>query len=37
MREAGGNKSHAARALGIPRTTLISKLKKHGLATGASK
>lgn len=34
MLEAGGNKSHAARALGIPRTTLISKLKKHGLAAG---
>ncbi|WP_224366282.1 sigma-54-dependent transcriptional regulator [Hyalangium versicolor] len=27
----GGNCSSAARALGIPRTTLISRAKKHGL------
>jgi len=30
--EAKGNKSVAARLLGIPRSTLFSKLKKHGLA-----
>lgn len=29
---AGGNKSQAARALGMPRSTLMSKLEKHGLA-----
>jgi transcriptional regulator of acetoin/glycerol metabolism len=28
---ANGNQSHAARALGIPRTTLINKLRRHGL------
>jgi transcriptional regulator with GAF, ATPase, and Fis domain len=28
---ARGNKSQAARALGIPRSTLISRLEKHGL------
>lgn len=32
LREAGGNKSEAARLLGMPRSTLFSKLKKHGLA-----
>jgi transcriptional regulator with GAF, ATPase, and Fis domain len=29
---ANGNKAEAARALGIARSTLISKLKKHGLS-----
>ena len=28
---ANGNQSHAARALGIPRTTFINKLRRHGL------
>jgi transcriptional regulator with GAF, ATPase, and Fis domain len=28
---AGGNKSQAARVLGMPRSTLVSKLEKHGL------
>jgi transcriptional regulator with GAF, ATPase, and Fis domain len=28
---AGGNKAKAARALGMPRSTLLSKLEKHGL------
>jgi DNA-binding NtrC family response regulator len=30
--EAGGNKSVAARLLGLPRSTFFSKLKKHGIA-----
>jgi len=30
--EANGNKSVAARLLGIPRSTFFSKLKKHGIA-----
>jgi transcriptional regulator with GAF, ATPase, and Fis domain len=30
--EAGGNKSVAARLLGMPRSTFFSKLKKHGIA-----
>jgi transcriptional regulator with GAF, ATPase, and Fis domain len=29
---AGGNKAEAARALGVPRSTLVSKLKKFGLS-----
>ena len=29
--EAQGNKSEAARLLGLPRSTFCSKLKKHGL------
>jgi two-component system response regulator HydG len=28
---AGGNKSEAARALGLKRTTLLDKLRRHGL------
>ncbi|MBV8756478.1 MAG: sigma 54-interacting transcriptional regulator [Deltaproteobacteria bacterium] len=28
---ANGNQSHAAKALGMPRTTLINKLRRHGL------
>ncbi|HJZ84280.1 MAG TPA: sigma 54-interacting transcriptional regulator [Polyangia bacterium] len=31
LRAAGGNQSHAARALGIARTTLINKLRRYGL------
>ncbi|HEV7558195.1 MAG TPA: helix-turn-helix domain-containing protein, partial [Kofleriaceae bacterium] len=31
LRAADGNQSHAARALGIPRTTLVNKLRRHGL------
>jgi transcriptional regulator of acetoin/glycerol metabolism len=29
--EARGNKSEAARLLGMPRSTLCSRLKKHGM------
>jgi transcriptional regulator with GAF, ATPase, and Fis domain len=29
---AGGNKTEAARSLGLARSTLLSRLKKHGLA-----
>jgi DNA-binding NtrC family response regulator len=32
LREAGGNRSAAARALGIGRRTLYTKLEKLGLA-----
>jgi two-component system response regulator AtoC len=31
LNEARNNKSEAARLLGMPRSTLCSKLKKHGL------
>ena len=31
LRAAGGNRSGAARALGIPRTTLINKMRRYGL------
>jgi transcriptional regulator with GAF, ATPase, and Fis domain len=31
LRAAGGNQSHAAKALGMPRTTLINKLRRYGL------
>ncbi|WP_435009768.1 sigma 54-interacting transcriptional regulator [Tundrisphaera lichenicola] len=31
LEEARGNKSEAARLLGLPRSTFFSKLKKHGL------
>ena len=34
LAEARGNKSVAARLLGMPRSTFFSKLKKHGLAIG---
>src|SRR5262249_29301434 len=33
LEEAGGNRTHAARALGLNRGTLHSKLNKYGLAT----
>ena len=32
LKRAGGNKSQAARMLGIPRSTLLSQLRKHRLA-----
>ncbi len=32
LREARGNKSEAARLLGLPRSTFFSKLRKHDLA-----
>ena len=32
LAEAEGNKSVAARLLGLPRSTFFSKLKKHGIA-----
>ena len=31
LNEAGGNKSVAARLLGMPRSTFFSKVKKHGI------
>jgi transcriptional regulator with GAF, ATPase, and Fis domain len=31
LRAAGGNQSHAAKSLGMPRTTFINKLRRHGL------
>jgi len=31
--KAGGNKSHAARLLGLTRRTLYSRMEKHGLGT----
>ena len=31
IRQAKGNKSEAARIMGIPRSTLVSQLKKFGL------
>lgn len=31
LRAAGGNQSSAARALGLPRTTFLNKLRRHGL------
>ena len=36
LEEAGGNKSVAARLLGMPRSTFFSRLKKHELAAGDS-
>lgn len=35
LAEARGNKSEAARLLGLPRSTFFSKLKKHGIADRA--
>jgi transcriptional regulator with GAF, ATPase, and Fis domain len=32
LNEANGNKSVAARLLGMPRSTFVSKLRKHGIA-----
>ena len=32
LAEAGGNQSKAARRLGISRSALIHRMKKHGLA-----
>jgi transcriptional regulator with GAF, ATPase, and Fis domain len=34
LEAAGGNKAEAARALGMARSTLVSRLKKHGLLEG---
>jgi DNA-binding NtrC family response regulator len=34
LRAARGNRSEAARLLGLPRVTLHDKLAKHGLARG---
>jgi DNA-binding NtrC family response regulator len=34
LRTAGGNRTEAARKLGISRVTLHDKLHKHGLARG---
>jgi DNA-binding NtrC family response regulator len=34
LRAAGGNRSEAARTLGVSRVTLYDKLKRHGLARG---
>jgi len=31
LRAAGGNQSHAAKALGMPRTTFINKLRRYGM------
>jgi transcriptional regulator with GAF, ATPase, and Fis domain len=31
LRASGGNQSQAARALGLPRTTFLNKLRRHGL------
>ena len=35
LARSGGNRTHAARALGISRQGLYRKLKRHGLASGA--
>ena len=32
LEECGGNKSQAAKRLGLPRSTFFSKLKRHGIA-----
>jgi transcriptional regulator of acetoin/glycerol metabolism len=31
LERTGGNKSEAARLLGLPRTTFLDKLRRHGL------
>jgi transcriptional regulator with PAS, ATPase and Fis domain len=31
LAQHGGSKAHAARSLRLPRTTLIAKMKRHGL------
>jgi len=31
LKEARGSRTEAAKALGIPRTTLINKLRRYGL------
>ena len=31
LRAAGGNQSHAAKAIGMPRTTFINKLRRYGM------
>lgn len=36
LRVAGGNKSEAARRLGLKRTTFLDKLRRHGLETPLS-
>ncbi len=33
MERSNGNRTHAANALGLNRTTLISKAKRHGVIT----
>lgn len=35
MEKFQGNRSHAAKALGLNRTTLISKAKRHGVIAEA--
>lgn len=37
MERAGGNKSEAARLLGLKRTTFLDKLRRHDLADGTAK
>ena len=32
LRETNGNKSEAARLLGLSRTTMLSKMKRYGIA-----
>ena len=31
LRQSGGNKAKAAKIMGVPRTTLVSKMKKLGM------
>jgi transcriptional regulator of acetoin/glycerol metabolism len=35
LARSGGNRTHAARSLGISRQGLYRKLKRHGIASGA--
>jgi two-component system response regulator HydG len=37
LERAGGNKSEAARLLGVPRTTLLDKLRRNGLEPDESR